>query len=89
MSHSTDFDYDKAFARNRGLVSSSEQARLKESCVALAGLGGVGGAHLHALVRMSHYAKRAGCPFRLTSPSPRIARLMQITGLGETLLAAS
>ena len=44
---------------------------------------------LHALVRMSHYAERAGCPFRVTSPSPRLTRLMQITGLGQTFLAAS
>ena len=44
---------------------------------------------LHALVRMSHYAQQADCPFRVTSPSPRLARLMQITGLGGTFLAAS
>jgi anti-sigma B factor antagonist len=44
---------------------------------------------LHALVRMSHYADKAGCPFRVTSPSPRLASLMRITGLDETFLAAS
>ena len=44
---------------------------------------------LHALVRMARYAEQADCPFRVTSPSPRLARLMQITGLGKTFLAAS
>lgn len=44
---------------------------------------------LHALVRMSHYAGKAGCPFRVTAPSPRLANLMRITGLGETFLEAS
>jgi anti-sigma B factor antagonist len=44
---------------------------------------------LHALVRMAHHAQQTDCPFRVTSPSPRLARLMQITGLGGTFLAAS
>jgi anti-sigma B factor antagonist len=44
---------------------------------------------LHALVRMSHHAQRANCRFLVTSPSPRLTRLMKITGLGETFLAAS
>ncbi len=44
---------------------------------------------LHALVRMSHHANRADCRFRVISPSPRLTQLMQITGLGETFLAAS
>jgi anti-sigma B factor antagonist len=44
---------------------------------------------LHALVRMSHHAHRADCRFRVISPSPRLTQLMQITGLGETFLAAS
>ena len=44
---------------------------------------------LHALVRMSHYAQRANCRFRVISPSPRLTKPMQITGLGETSLAAS
>ena len=42
---------------------------------------------LHALVRMAHYAEQAECAFRVTSPSPRLTRLMQITDLGGTFLA--
>ena len=46
------FSYEVAFARNLGLVSDVEQARLKNARIGLPGLGGVGGAHLQALARM-------------------------------------
>lgn len=46
------YDYGRAFARNLGWVTSEEQARLRRSKVAIAGLGGVGGAHLLTLVRL-------------------------------------
>ncbi len=51
------FDYDSAFSRNIGWVTQSEQATLKRSRVAIAGLGGVGGAHLLTLARLgiSHF----------------------------------
>jgi molybdopterin/thiamine biosynthesis adenylyltransferase len=52
MKNSATFNYDRAFARNLGLVSEAEQAALRNTCVALPGLGGVGGAHLQALARM-------------------------------------
>ena len=57
--------------------------------VSLAGVRFCDARGLHALVRMSHHAQEADCPFRVTSPGPRLTRLMQITGLGETFLAAS
>jgi len=46
------FDYDRAFSRNIGWVTESEQAKLKKSRIAIAGLGGVGGAHLMTLARL-------------------------------------
>ncbi|MBK6295879.1 MAG: ThiF family adenylyltransferase [Rhodoferax sp.] len=51
------FDYDSAFSRNIGWVTQREQAKLKKSRVAIAGLGGVGGAHLLTLARLgiSHF----------------------------------
>ena len=51
------FDYAAAFSRNIGWVTESEQAKLKKSRVAIAGLGGVGGAHLLTLTRLgvSHF----------------------------------
>jgi molybdopterin/thiamine biosynthesis adenylyltransferase len=46
------FDYDTAFSRNLGWVTPAEQRGLRAKCVAIAGLGGVGGAHLLTLARL-------------------------------------
>ena len=46
------FDYSTAFARNTGFLSEAEQGQLRGSRVAVAGLGGTGGAQAHALARM-------------------------------------
>ena len=46
------FDYNLAFSRNIGWVTQAEQAQLKGKRIAIAGLGGVGGAHLLTLVRL-------------------------------------
>lgn len=46
------FDYQVAFCRNLGFVSPEQQERLRGSRVAIAGLGGTGGAQAHALARM-------------------------------------
>jgi molybdopterin/thiamine biosynthesis adenylyltransferase len=46
------FDYGRAFSRNIGWVTQDEQARLRRSRIAIAGLGGVGGAHLLTLARL-------------------------------------
>jgi len=48
----TAFDYDQAFARNIGWVTRAEQEALRGKCVAIAGLGGVGGSHLLTLARL-------------------------------------
>lgn len=47
-----DFDYSIAFSRNLGWISAAEQARLRAARVAIAGMGGVGGAHLLTLTRL-------------------------------------
>ena len=52
MAASITFDYDRAFSRNIGWVTQPEQAQLKKSRIAIAGLGGVGGAHLLTLARL-------------------------------------
>jgi len=49
---SREFDYDQAFSRNIGWVTGREQQTLRNKCVAIAGLGGVGGAHLMTLTRL-------------------------------------
>lgn len=51
------FDYDSAFSRNIGWTTQAEQATLRKSRIAIAGLGGVGGSHLLTLTRLgiSHF----------------------------------
>lgn len=46
------FDYRGAFSRNIGWVTEAEQDRLRETHVAIGGLGGVGGVHLLTLARL-------------------------------------
>ncbi|HEV7575055.1 MAG TPA: ThiF family adenylyltransferase [Caldimonas sp.] len=46
------FSYEQAFERNLGWLSEHEQQTLRSKRVAIAGLGGVGGAHLLALTRL-------------------------------------
>lgn len=46
------FDYDEAFSRNIGWVTEAEQQKLRQSRVAIGGLGGVGGVHLLTLARL-------------------------------------
>lgn len=46
------FDYSRAFSRNIGWVTPEEQQVLRQTRVAIAGLGGVGGAHALTLARL-------------------------------------
>jgi len=46
------FNYDEAFSRNIGWLTRQEQELLRHKCVAIAGLGGVGGVHLLTLCRL-------------------------------------
>ena len=46
------FDYRKAFSRNLGWVTETEQEILRTRRIAIAGLGGVGGSHLLTLTRL-------------------------------------
>lgn len=46
------FDYSEAFSRTVGWITPDEQAVLRRSKVAIAGLGGVGGSHLLTLTRL-------------------------------------
>ena len=45
------FKYNDAFSRNIGVVSIDEQEHLRQSTVAIAGMGGVGGDYLISLAR--------------------------------------
>ncbi len=46
------FEYDRAFSRNIGWITQVEQQKLLKSRIGIAGLGGVGGAHLLTLCRL-------------------------------------
>jgi molybdopterin-synthase adenylyltransferase len=46
------FSYAEAFSRNIGWVTRAEQETLRETKVAIAGMGGVGGIHLITLARL-------------------------------------
>jgi hypothetical protein len=52
MSTANPFNYPQAFSRNIGWVTQAEQDRLRTARIAIAGLGGVGGAHLRTLARL-------------------------------------
>lgn len=45
------FNYQEAFSRNAGIISESDQVKLQNASVAIAGMGGVGGDYLITLCR--------------------------------------
>jgi len=51
-SNPIDWTYSEAFSRNLGLISPQEQEKLRQSRVAIPGMGGVGGMHLMTLARL-------------------------------------
>ncbi|MBK9702629.1 MAG: ThiF family adenylyltransferase [Betaproteobacteria bacterium] len=59
------YDYFTAFQRNLGFLSKAEQQKLRDSRVAVVGLGGTGGAQVHALSRLGIGAFQSRGPGRL------------------------
>jgi len=57
-----DWSYEKAFCRNLGLVDPEEQKKLRNTRVAIPGMGGVGGIHLLTLARLGIGAFRISDP---------------------------
>jgi anti-anti-sigma factor len=57
--------------------------------VNLAGIRFCDAQGLRALLRMANCADLAGAPFRVTSPSRMLAKVLRITGLSRRLLAGS
>jgi len=49
---SSEFDYNEAFSRNIGWVTKEEHQQLRNTRVAIGGMGGVGGSHAIVLARM-------------------------------------
>jgi molybdopterin/thiamine biosynthesis adenylyltransferase len=52
MAGASVFDYYAAFSRNIGWLTQMEQEKLRQSRIAIAGMGGVGGIHLITLARL-------------------------------------
>ncbi len=51
-SKETPWSYEEAFCRNQGILTPDEQQTLRNSRVAIIGMGGVGGVHLMTLARL-------------------------------------
>ena len=67
----------KIISRHRGPV-----------VVSLAGVSFCDARGLRALVLMANCADQADCPFRVTSLSPRLTKLMRMTSLDSKFLAS-
>ncbi len=75
------FDYAAAFARTLGWITVAEQGRIRGARVAIAGLGGVGGAHAVTLARLGIGAFRLADFDRF-----ELANLNRQTGSGVSTL---
>lgn len=84
------FDYDEAFQRNLGFLSTEEQQRLRAACVAVAGLGGTGGAQVHALARLGIGRYRLADPdtFELVNFNRQMGANMHTIGRRKTEVLA-
>ena len=80
------FEYDQAFNRNLGWLTSEEQAKLKRSCVAIVGLGGVGGYQAEVLVRLGVGRFKIGDPdiFEVTNFNRQLGATLDTLGLAKT-----
>lgn len=86
MEESRNFNYSEAFRRNIGLVSEAEQVKLGGICVALPGLGGVGGAHLQTLARMGVGAFKLADPdtFEVANFNRQLGANLSTVGQSKT-----
>lgn len=86
MNSSAGFDYNIAFRRNLGFLSPQEQERLRNARVAVAGLGGTGGAQVHALARLGIGRFNLADPdtFELVNFNRQIGATMQTIGRRKT-----
>ena len=84
-----EFDYNIAFQRNLGFLSPSEQNQLKNARVAIAGLGGTGGAQVAALGRLGIGAFTLADPdtFELANFNRQTGATMETLGAKKTDVA--
>ena len=76
------FNYEQAFDRNLGWLSSEEQAILKRSSVAIAGVGGVGGYQAEVLARLGvgHFKLADPDTFELTNFNRQSGAVVETIG---------
>jgi len=79
-------DASLAFSRNLGWITYREQTKLKESCVAVAGLGGAGGLSAVTLARLGVGSFKLADPelFELTDINRQTGASWNTTGLRKT-----
>ncbi|XSG84309.1 MAG: ThiF family adenylyltransferase [Methylohalobius sp. ZOD2] len=84
------FDYATAFQRNFGFLNSEEQERLRHARVAIAGLGGTGGAQAQALARMGIGGFTLADPdtFELANFNRQAGAFMSTIGRGKAEVSA-
>jgi len=92
MKTASRFDYAQASSRNIGWLTPDEQATIRRSRIAIAGMGGVGGAHLLTLARLGvanfnisdfddfdiHNMNRQAGAFMSTMGSPKLATMARM-----------
>lgn len=76
------FNYDQAFDRNLGWLTSEEQTKLRNSCIAIAGLGGAGGFQAQALARLGigHFKLADLDTFELSNINRQIGATVETLG---------
>lgn len=86
----TAYDYFTAFKRNLGFLNKEEQQKLRGSRVAVVGLGGTGGAQVHALARLGIGAFNLADPdvFELINFNRQIGATMNTIGQAKTAVMA-
>lgn len=86
----TAYDYFTAFKRNLGFLNKTEQQKLRDSRVAVVGLGGTGGAQVHALARLGIGAFNLADPdvFELINFNRQIGATMNAIGREKTAVMA-
>ena len=84
------WSYEEAFSRNLGLINPEEQQKLRESRVAIPGMGGVGGIHLMTLARLGIGAFRTADPdtFEVANFNRQYGADVQTVGLGKAKVMA-
>ena len=80
------FSYEQAFDRNLGWLTAQEQAILRKSCVAIAGLGGAGGMQAQVLARLGIGRFKIADPdtFELTNINRQIGASVETLGEQKT-----